>query len=240
MLTLNTNAWWENIWNRVSNTFLWWYPDFKQILLKPSTQFSSSTNVWNVNWTTINNFCSRISEWRCFLWTSTASNYWNLWKFSQWYWWLLSTTDTEFEYQVIVSSLWNLSWWEIVWKEIWCTSKLTNSSSFNRAFVNGCVWKIIPWLLHTDWTITNIIELTDTTNVAKWWNYWCNFYWQWNWVVAQEWDKPIAKLYFKVKRRSTQTETQWASLTTTMEFWYDWSASWEPWTACTPIQVSID
>lgn len=242
MLTLNTNAWWENIWNRVSNSFLWWYPDFKQILLKPSSGFSASNNVLSVNWTIVNNICSRLSEAREFIWTSTASNYGWTWVYEPWF--ITNTTwnNKECNFQdAIFTTLWQFEWWEVVWKEIYIKCNARTYSNSTAIITSWWNWhKISIWLLHTDWSITIIWTATKYVNFnhsSATMSEKREQIIETNWVVAQEGDRIIWICWWNYLVNVSNTSSNFWIYT---DFWYDWSASSSMWTACTPIQISID
>ena len=259
-LVLNTNSSEWNIWTRMSNSMLWTYPDFTQILFKPNcmqrtvadTSFiTSEQSQFSVNWTVINMISSNLSEARNYLWTNTAWDY-------GWYWFVnfhlklswssWSTITLPAQSPTTIWCLWHCEWWEIIWKTVfrrWWIYAYTYNQS--HRFKNIVLW-MTAWLLHSDWTITRWTTYTKTISEIGWYGTyidWVAIYGQSSWIVAMEWDMVIAKI------EMVSWQFYWAQTWTNQEqffwiiFWSDWSSNgtqvWSSWYwRCSPLQISIE
>lgn len=254
MLVLNTNTQQQLSTNYMLKRTP--YPDFNQILIlwKPVLRFSeriatttSHSHTWNIsdfwyvddiNWTLINEYSPKISNIFLQTWEYDTTNF--------------STTDTEYDIQFAISYasqsgvVWNWCninftyriWaWEVfAWKTYWkmCVANLmavskSGSSSWMTIWTATAEFELI----HTDWTITVIesVSMTAPTGITSVSSsqtllHWI---WEWNWVVASEWDILAVKISitnFQIGMWSTsQSTTCWFCFWWTKPaniFWLEW------------------
>ena len=223
------------------------YPDFSQILIKPSFWrgiASAPRAIEEVKWTHIHNYSSEIRE-------DTRNYAPNLvW---QWcdasIWWNVSSN-------IVVASLKSIPAGKIIWKEV------IYAGVFWSWTINDYL-SLRAWLLHTDWTITYLTEEKKLYEPS--WSYpylkfpnWAANAWlaicQYQRVfervitrgfISKEWDRLIVVVGWKCTNSSNKVSYIW--------FWNDswwalighrYSSSPEvtPWIQCpcTPIQISIE
>lgn len=251
-LVLNTNLSGGG-WYEISNDFLDIYPDIKNKILFSfwnwlafsSTAITSWNYVAEINWTKIN-----------YRWTSiVAPEYytsvnWN----DQWpvYFWNTVVSTWTFQKRFWLPT--KMNWWEIIWKEIIWWFLWVFWYSY---FMDWWTFSQKVWLLHTDWTITYIWELSYTiTSVWYWERTYFNTvrenggsiqsclyptsrtWWNriiWNWVVAQEWDLIICDLTLWITHINA---SWWTQYTTWIFFWYNFTTVDN--FRNIPLQISID
>lgn len=168
-LVINSN---DNQTQEISNSWIDYYPDIRQILLQPDrdiaieqnkTGQNDSTIAWNIRGLNINAFQVNFITPDVLIWNPYNSYAW-LWSqytIRFWYYQEVNTNATltvsNKEQYVILAVSWEISWWQVIWKRIrlnpdslsfWWYVNWNHSYSWNNSF------RLQLWLLHKDWTIT--------------------------------------------------------------------------------------
>lgn len=221
------------------------YPDFKNSALISPLPFqvnSSATPetlpaVKIINWTRINERA----------WTLVAPNYrTTTWEDINIQFKCTGYNNNTWSWSYRVWIPYQLSWWEVVWKEIcwWLTSMTIwtfNVSNQQKQLKLTCIVK----LLHSDWTLTEVWRLVwDTWRISDnsssrsktFTNQDWKFIWvSSSWITAQEWDYIVVdyELYLYANLNfSTNTYTQ--------NFYLWKNASLSDSNRILPLQISID
>ena len=119
---------------------------------------------------------------------------------------MVKTASSTFIKKIMLN--WELSWWEVIWKNIffpemrvYASLYSSWSSNLNNKIEWVLSWTILLQLLHKDWTLTTAwtIPLNNTYSWSNTWSWLRNNYIkttssiiEWDWAVAQEWDVVIA------------------------------------------------
>lgn len=234
-LVINANAdwWWAY---RVSNDMVEapWYPDFNQLLLKPLLTWwwwkvpSSQTfpTTWDVvktvNWTPINFWCEDIYAPICFQWDWA-------WNWIWWNGWFYAWNTSE--YSVRFWLPYQMEAWKIIWKEIfWMLAWSTDSATTGTA-------KITVWLLHTDWTLTKLPEITITASI--WYQVGViSEYAQSNenWLTTQAGDYVIVEFKYTMTTYDCVSFWRWWSPRAISFYGKGWALESRP----LPVQISIE
>lgn len=245
-LVINSN---ENSWIRIANEFT--YPDYNQILLKPTcwenvdayqiTSFADLTPSFTFRWLSVDYICSTLNEFFVDWWWSL--NYvWTPWVTKG-----LATSGSTNNCSIITA--WSLEAGLTIWKKIvWNVLVGSSSNATTQSFY------VQIYLLHKDWTLTQFWTLgsqtAETRTFSNWRNYYnsSNIWWytaeyileySWNWVVTQDGDYIYARIY------------NYSSHTMYAIFWNNWSRNdifvqynrsnmTFQWIKPRPIQISID
>lgn len=251
-LVLNTNAG-DDLYS--SDVIPWWikYPDFTQLLLKPNFWTNpniDSVIVETINWTNINWYFADMSRNAFYNVNAQVGgiDWWIWWKTINW--------------PIYFISHGSFKWWEIIWKDIIFAIMFSCYSNNNNANITESVW-----LMHTDWTYTEIASETLHQVTSAYTSdpvsqvplkmgslYDLIFkHVTTQWVIAQQGDK----ICLKITNRQVANWWNYVYQRSYSSFWM--SSSWEfsclPWyyngsyyinkwqpltSPCTPIQVSIE
>ena len=246
-LVINSNETWMIKYSDTVFDGWSWYPDFNQILIKPSFWqiVALPSAVETVNWTAIHNLSSNIREDTR---NYCPSDYWQWWIAVCW--WRTSWSSTVSN--LLVATPKSLTAWKTVWKEIIYAWILWTASSADYI-------KERAWILHTDWSITYMTEEQTLSPKNTWMEYGAsgantvnNLFYDFvslkmttSWFVTAEGDRIVVNISMQ---RSSNSNRWWF-----VWFWHDCAGACisffsssntiiHPWMQipCCPIQVSIE
>lgn len=239
MLVLNTNQSWGGWYEKSNqNVFPDMYPNFNSALLLFLTRWQITIpNGWAI---------STLPAVETINGTPINYYFWNIIS-PQYYIWTWSWSDQNFNIYLANSmtgsvrfwtDIW-LAWWELIWKEIIAWFYWIRENYINQRTISWTI-QMDVWLLHQDWTITSIanlsfsvprtsansnqiIEASNRINRQTT-----------NWVVAQAGDRIIVDYNWTCNYEWSLSWWQYFFI----DFWNNYTQN--DTARFSPIQISID